>query len=72
MKALCAGGPNDGNWVLVSDQTKFGDQIQVRLPITPIEINEPIYHPFSDKARDRILSPLANYMYMYGILKHIP
>lgn len=59
----CNDGPLKDSTIDVRDDLKFGDVVQLPLPIDPIKVDEPIYHPFSPQARDRIVRKMSRYYY---------
>lgn len=63
MLCLCVDGALAGAQEVVRDDIALGDQVQLYLPVKPIEADEPIYHPFSDEARDRITRGRVTYIY---------
>jgi hypothetical protein len=59
----CMDGPLKGETFLFKDDLRTGDAVRLRLPVAPIEADEPIYHPFSQAARDRMTEQQITYLY---------
>ena len=63
MKVKCIGGPNDGEWIVLSDNHKLHDQIRIA---AKVEFKVLDYLPSIDQ-----IPNIVNQSYNYYILKYL-